>query len=63
MVLHYLYDVVWMALPIFLSEANEIDKALVLLCAALLQGYEQLQTHAQQHEQQHAHMAASRQHV
>ena len=35
MVLHYLYDVVWMALPIFLSEANETDKALVLLCAAL----------------------------
>ena len=34
-VLHFCYDVVWMALPIFLSDANELDKALVVLTTSL----------------------------
>ena len=34
-VLHFIYDVVWMALPIFLSDSNALDKSLVVLCASL----------------------------
>ena len=33
--MHYTYDVVWMALPVFLTANAQLDQALVVLCTLL----------------------------